>query len=350
MFFTIMTIQVFPKINPKLRLYSPLSFGKYETLLYSISSICEDQNKNIFILDAKAYKVHKFSNEGKYLLSFGNRGQGPGDFLRPHSIQITNDDKIVINEERDFVSIFSKKGKFQKCIKVEKGLGIYFLNYNLFYCWTWGGKIKQQLLIDEKGNIIKSFYSLGFDKFSISLPDETGRLVMFNYYAEEYTPSFVFSYYKNYSAIGISNKYEIYIIQNDGKMVSKIFNHIEPEEFSKCERMHLIDEIKNYYKFPDNVKKKFIKQIPGCKNFFNNILMSDQLIWIIRVREDVTKPYTDIPVDLYTYDAKSQGTLFIKEQPIFVSGEYIYFARSNEEEDLYITRYKYDIEQPENMQ
>ncbi|UCH96586.1 MAG: 6-bladed beta-propeller [Candidatus Aminicenantes bacterium] len=342
--FIIGIFQVVPKVNMKLRLESPISFGQNEISLDSISSICESQEKNVFVLDAKAYKVYKFSVEGKYLLSFGNRGQGPGDFVMPHTIQISTDGNLVVNEQRDFASIFNTDGKFLERIKVKKGLGVYFIDYNLFYCWTWEKKHKQQLLINEKGNIINSFFSIDFDKFSISLPDETGRLVMFNYYAEEYTPFFVFSHYKKYSAIGISDKYEIFIIQNDGKVVSKIINNIKPYEISKNEKNYFKDAINNYYKFPKQVKKRFIKRIPGYKNFFNNILLSDQYVWIFRIKKDITKENTGISVDLYTYDSKFKGTLIIKEAPIFISDKNIYFVRTNQNEDLFLIRYKYFIE------
>ena len=39
----------------------------------SITSMCEDDKQNIYVLDRMAFKIYKCSAKGKLLLSFGNR-------------------------------------------------------------------------------------------------------------------------------------------------------------------------------------------------------------------------------------------------------------------------------------
>ena len=78
----------------------------------SITSMCEDDKQNIYVLDRKAFKIYKFSAKGKLLLSFGNRGQGPGDFAYPSSVTINHRGELIVSEDMFYVSIFSLKCQF----------------------------------------------------------------------------------------------------------------------------------------------------------------------------------------------------------------------------------------------
>jgi len=52
------------------------------------SDIAMDASGNIYVLDSANHRVQKFSPDGKYLATFGRRGQGPGEFYNPDSIDI----------------------------------------------------------------------------------------------------------------------------------------------------------------------------------------------------------------------------------------------------------------------
>ena len=161
-----------------LELTKIVEVGDNDFMFYSIDSVCEDDDANFYVLDRKAYKVHKFSPEGKRVLSFGNKGQGPGDFAYPHYICVTEDKKLVVCEDMAFVSLFDLEGKFLKRIRLANGLELRYISSNLYYAWIWKKKSKQQVLLDNKGKIIKSFFEVSKDAFSVGAPDETGRMVM----------------------------------------------------------------------------------------------------------------------------------------------------------------------------
>ena len=98
----------------ELRLGKMFELGSKNFFFKSITSVYEDEIENIYVLDKKAYKVYKLSKEGKLQLIFGNRGQGPGDFLNPHSLHVTPEGNIIVNDLKDYVSVFDKQGKFLK--------------------------------------------------------------------------------------------------------------------------------------------------------------------------------------------------------------------------------------------
>lgn len=53
---------------------------------------------NWFVLDRRATQVHRFDESGILLGSFGRRGEGPGEFLRPEAIASRGDSVIVLDD------------------------------------------------------------------------------------------------------------------------------------------------------------------------------------------------------------------------------------------------------------
>lgn len=67
----------------------------------------------IFIADGYANaRVHKFSPEGKHLLSWGEPGTGPGQFNLPHGVWIDRRGRVLVaDRENDRVQVFTQDGK-----------------------------------------------------------------------------------------------------------------------------------------------------------------------------------------------------------------------------------------------
>ncbi|MSQ33035.1 MAG: hypothetical protein EXR60_01230 [Dehalococcoidia bacterium] len=58
-------------------------------------------------------RVHKFTAEGRHLLSWGEPGVDPGQFIRPHNVVVDADDKVYIaDRENHRVQVFDAEGKF----------------------------------------------------------------------------------------------------------------------------------------------------------------------------------------------------------------------------------------------
>jgi len=67
----------------------------------------------VFIADGYANaRVHKFSPEGKHILSWGEPGTGPGQFNLPHGAWIDSKDRVLIaDRENDRVQVFTQDGE-----------------------------------------------------------------------------------------------------------------------------------------------------------------------------------------------------------------------------------------------
>lgn len=56
-----------------------------------------DKDESVFILDRREFYILKFDINGKYITSFGKRGQGPGEMQFPSSITIKQNDLFLLD-------------------------------------------------------------------------------------------------------------------------------------------------------------------------------------------------------------------------------------------------------------
>lgn len=65
---------------------------------FNVHSLVFDNSDNIYFFDQFTYKILKYDQEGKLLLSFGERGAGPGQIMAPISIISLTDSTIVVSD------------------------------------------------------------------------------------------------------------------------------------------------------------------------------------------------------------------------------------------------------------
>ncbi len=71
-------------------------------------------NGDFFVTDGYGNsRVVKFSHDGKYLLEWGKRGTGPGEFDLPHVVVIDSRGNVYVSDrENNRIQIFDSNGKF----------------------------------------------------------------------------------------------------------------------------------------------------------------------------------------------------------------------------------------------
>jgi len=83
-----------------LTLQPDLTIGEDDTdpnsMFSRLRSIQVDNQDNIYALDTKETKIKVFDKNGKFLRSFGKKGQGPGEVDRPYRMELTRDNRLVI--------------------------------------------------------------------------------------------------------------------------------------------------------------------------------------------------------------------------------------------------------------
>lgn len=130
--------------NQKIRLEHIQTIGGLDTedenyQFHHLWGALKDSKGNIYVYDAGNYRVQKFRPNGEFLLTFGSKGQGPGEFEYTFNtlFDILENDNIVIGESLKRKQTFSPNGKLIETKLFERmGTSGRQLQNGLFYTQT----------------------------------------------------------------------------------------------------------------------------------------------------------------------------------------------------------------------
>jgi hypothetical protein len=324
-----------------------MEIGREESLFASIASVCEDNELNFYVLDRMEHAVFKFSPEGRLLIRFGRKGQGPGDFQSPGQIVFTPDGELAVLEDLYYVSFLTTDGTFIRRLDLNGRLGLGFIGLDRYYGWIWRPDDRQQLMVDAENKILRTFHALPKDLFSVNLPDETGRLVMFNYSHDAYVPRFLYDHGGRLSAVGISDRYEIELLDEQGRTVTTIRRDLKPQKLSGREKDYLERTVREFAKskgWPDRVARELGKKIPATKNFIGAVRIPPQYVFVFRFPPDISAEKAPSPVDIFTKKDEFLGTTEFPDIPLFISDKTAYFVKSDDSGNVYLLRADYSLD------
>ncbi len=97
----------------------------WKTQFYdSFTDITVATDGSIFAASSRQHTIFKFDSKGSLVKSFGQEGQGPGDFYLPRNLSILDGKYLVVGEyaTNHRISLFDLDGNFVKLLKTEKSV------------------------------------------------------------------------------------------------------------------------------------------------------------------------------------------------------------------------------------
>ena len=81
-------------------------------LLFHPKDVARDKSGNIYVLDAGNYRIQKYDSNGKFISTFGRKGEGPGEIMTPVSIEIDSNDKLHLADlGNNRIQVYNLDGK-----------------------------------------------------------------------------------------------------------------------------------------------------------------------------------------------------------------------------------------------
>jgi hypothetical protein len=78
-----------------------------EEVFGSIAGIGIDTLGRAYVLDSQYQEIRVFSPEGRYILTVGGPGQGPGEFQDPEAIEVLGDQRVLVADRGGILKIFA---------------------------------------------------------------------------------------------------------------------------------------------------------------------------------------------------------------------------------------------------
>ena len=253
--------------------------GREDYMFSEIVSVAVDEEERIYVLDSKEVHIKVFDKNGIYLKTIGQRGQGPGEFGIPTSIQISQDGNIIVHDMWSIVYLTSD-GIFLKKIHLTKTA------------------TPQWFQIDSDGNIIGNFTimrELALMKYDSDqkLQFSLARVNPFGI-NREHSFSLVWIHFlvtkDNHIIWLFSNKYELNFVTPAGKLIRKIITDYSPipltEEDKKIKISKILTnrkiELPKFFQplektdlFMDDDGRLFIKRRQGADSYFFDVYDSE---------------------------------------------------------------------------
>jgi hypothetical protein len=303
--------------------------GREEYMFSLLSSIDVDFIGNIYALDVKEAHIKVYDSDGKFIRQIGRRGQGPGEFQNPHTVQITPKNKVVVCDPlAQKLLYFSTDGKYQESIPT---LGLF--GYPI---------------IDSDGFIVSLVKNEETKNPMYELHRLDRKLEPLNFYCSYPKPDFtqqVINPFRSYLIWALGNNdeiicgmpddaYELKIFDQEGKLVRRLFKDYNPVKITDKEIESRMKGIKNRDKY----------SIPEYHGAFRFVILDDDNRIFVCTWER-TKDWSASYYDVFDSEGKYMAKILIQHSmlisnPIVFKGSKLYLVQEDEDGYQYVKRYK----------
>lgn len=297
--------------------------GKGDEYIFSeVRDIAVDAEDRIYVLDRRQSHIKVFDKTGKYVKTIGKKGQGPGEMSSPSSLQITPQNELAVNDSSARkIHFFTLDGKFLRAVSQT--------NMSFF----------TDPKIDNDGNITASY--------TIMDNEVTYVLKKFDHQLKELLPIFstVILKYPNFDPFfpqcywdiieedniiwGFADKYELFIIDSEGKTVKKITREYDPIKITDEEKERRIEGLLGGVKLIWN----------DHHNPFIYLCVDDEGRIYAQTYEKEPKS-GEYYIDVFDPDGKYVAKIPLKSRPYVIKKSKLYTIEEDEEGYQLVKRYR----------
>ena len=306
-------------------------------ILFRPRSFVVGPNENIYITDIQDNAIKVFDPNGKYKLTIGRRGQGPGEFQSiSHQAFLPDGRFLVMDSRQKRTSLFDSSGKFLESFKWEENLGLLYLATNsslILRKYTFEGKNNpledRKLFIREydfAGSEINSFGEFKDEKTRIYTIGRAAILL-----APPYPPMSIFAGDLERQQLYhmVNNEYIIEVYDRTGKVIRKIERPYEPAPFTRQDAQEYLARYEEGSKM-----RKAVEAIstPKVKTITTRMLIDDRgNLWVETFEKKEEEDQVLKAYDIFSADGSYEAKVWLDKDPAIILKEKMYLMETNEE-------------------
>ncbi|MDH5467562.1 MAG: 6-bladed beta-propeller [Candidatus Aminicenantes bacterium] len=279
-----------------------------------------DDEGNFYVVDADNHRIQKYDPEGKYILTIGREGQGPGEFRSFSLPRFDKDNRLYITDGSNRrISFFDKDGQYLKQIRMQE-------RYENLHINSKGFIVANKWQMAQEGNAQKQTHLYGlFDsefnqvqelfKDEIETPLPTGRdasslgdFIARTFSILAFRPQVIITLANNdFIYLGFPDKYEIIVYSPEGKPARKITRDYDPLPVNEKDKESFLkivsEQALSLPIFTDDIKKIALQKIkyPKYKPAYQSFTLMENG-WLAVIVDSVKDEYTLI--DIFDQEGK----------------------------------------------
>jgi hypothetical protein len=319
-----------------------------------------DDEGNIYVTDWDRKRIQKYDTQGKYLLTIGRKGQGPGEFQNVWLPRFDEDKNLYVTDIANRrIHFFDKEGNFLKHINTPLGFSCQYVNSKGLMIGRYSKAI------EEDKNGIKWVFTFGMfdEKFepvieihktrSESKPPGSRSRAQFlaDIWGEDVYKAEISHFMTENELLyfGYPESYEIQIFAPEGKLTQIIQRDYEPIRVSKKHKekyeKFLDDEFFRLSPRDEAIKEdvfrliKYPKYLPPYQSF---VLMENG--WLFVMVDSIPDEYALIDIFGQEGNYIAQFETQIPAENLFFKNGKAY-ALESENDYWFVKRYRYEIQE-----
>jgi hypothetical protein len=317
--------------------------GTGEKLFALVVSILVSDSGHVICRDIKNQEYYIFSKEGKFVNPFGLRGEGPGEVKNSGGADIFVVNNKVIIQDSDKLLYFNNHGEFLHSIRYIGSVNI-FLNENEIISAPQSilrltsDQVKMKYINLKTKREKEIFDFTVFKSGAINQGNRRAGVVI-----PTITPVMVAGKHNSKIYFGMNNKYEIHIMDKNGKKFGSFKLKRERKNVSLKEREDFMVRLAKGLG-PEELARQLAKTLPGKETYFSDIQSHEGLVYIYRSH---FPPANQQQIDIFSSEGVYLYRAFIniKGKDTIIAGptfknSHVLMAVEDEEGEITLTKYK----------
>ncbi len=344
--------------NPKESYYGELILDLEEDLVigreddenyrfYQAVALAVDSGDNIYVAEGGNHRIQKFDKNGNYILTIGKKGEGPGEFTDISDVLVDEEDNLYVLGTRR-IQLFSSSGEYLNGFGLETSLSNFFLDsdgflFGISSTSDRSGTKSRVVKLSSEGKLIKTCAEFSEHKTARRKSGE--QFIFFRAY-HSYTYRLLLTALdsQTFSYVDTS-KYEIFIINKNGDLISKIQADEKSHSITQSEKDHIIGRLEERIARSGRTWPKGVLEeacaFPSSRPFFGGMIADDlQRLYLRRVKSVLDESEEQI-FDVYNKDGYFIYRIKMPFFPELVKNGYLYNIEEDDETgEVFIRRYK----------
>lgn len=303
---------------------------------------------NLVVYDRKSSINHLFDGEGRYIKSFGKRGEGPGEIMIQSFFFLLENEIIIPDVGK--IHYFSKAGNFIESKMKKPGIAPnLFLKRNefiqapksIFDAVEGKGTIKKINLLTGKERVLAEFAV-----FKGGAGQGGGHV--FDIIVNGLSPLMTIGYGNKRLYYGMSDKYHINIMDLDGKNIGSF--SLDRDE-RKITRARKREHFKNS-RLPQEALDQIVKSFPDKLTYFQEIEIHNGLVYIYAAELGRSRKKQDI--DIFSTEGKylyrscirfgeGHTMMYSPFGNLRIVNDFLYVVLESESGDVLVRKYKISL-------